>query len=102
MALTIADIPKDVLVNFIVSAGFTVPEELIAGVIIEARLGKAKKFHRQHNEKMAASGKIGSVKKRRQMEIEARRCVLNGNTLIESARKLAAQYGLTEKYFAGE
>ncbi|BBO74698.1 hypothetical protein DSCW_21150 [Desulfosarcina widdelii] len=100
--LTVKDLPKDVLVEVVRELDMDVPEEKIAAAIIETRLNRGMRMAMKHDELMAEAKTIRTKKKRRSLEIEARRNGINAMTFYNSAKKLAGQYGLLEKYFSDE
>jgi len=99
--LTLFDMPKPFLVGIIEALGFPVDDAMIAAAIIQHRLHRAEKHAGQYNAISAAAKRTQQIRRRRDLEIKAQRHAVNSTTLFESARKLADQYGLTEKYFNG-
>jgi len=99
--LTVANLPKECLVKIVLATRIPVEERLIARAIIEHRLNRASRHVKQYDKIKAQVGKVRSKRRRRDLKIEAQRHAVNFSTLFESARKLAGQFGLTEKYFSG-
>ncbi len=99
--LSVKDLPKDALVEIVELSRMPVSDEMIAGVIIEARLRKAARFIDQHKRAVAEMDASRKAKIRREKKAEAQLKMYNAVTLFESARKLAREYGLTSRYFDG-
>jgi hypothetical protein len=99
--LTLFDMPKPFLVGIIEALGFPVDDTMIARAIIQHRLHRSGRHADQYRVLTAAAKKKRSARLRRDLEIQAQRHAVNSTTLFESAKKLADQYGLTEKYFNG-
>ena len=97
--LTLADMPKPYLVGILDALDFPVDEVEIAGAIIRHRLHRSGIHAGQYTAITEAAKKTRQIRKRRELEIQAQCHAVNCSTLFESARKLAGQYGLTEKYF---
>jgi 2-C-methyl-D-erythritol 4-phosphate cytidylyltransferase len=100
--LQIKDLPKDALVAIVEAAGVPVRQDLIAGAIIEARLKKAAGFADQYEKTVKKMKTCKSAVKRRGLNVDARRQIYNAETLFASAKRMAAENGLTEKYFGAE
>ena len=100
--LSIKDLPKDALVAVVEASGIPIQQHLIAGAIIESRIRKAAVFAGQHEQTIEKMEACRSAVKRRDLNVEARRQIYNAQTLFASAKRMAADHGLTEKYFGDE
>lgn len=100
--LTIADLPKDYLVKMLEPLMKPVPEENIARAIIQHQMERAEKHWNEFKSLLDEIKKTRSKKKRKALHKKTAQHTQRCESLVESSKALARQFGLQKEIFQEE